>query len=115
MGNSHDDEVLVQALAYSRSGYYVQADHLGDCWKKPDVIDGRRRCRPDVVAWKAGECIIVEVESFKSLAKEHTKNQVEIFEKFAQERPHTEFRLVVIYSSRFDRLPDMFHTTSFES
>lgn len=114
----HAEEVYRQAWLYRRAGYEVQADHLEhsdhlEIWTKPDLVNGRR---PDVIAIAPGpwpKRIIVEVESFKSVHDDRTKDQVEAFERAARECPNTEFRLVVIYSSNHYRQPpEMLRWTS---
>jgi len=74
--SKHDNGVLKTAKYYQKKGFQVDAD-LKDS-SKPKTIGGRR---PDVIAKKGKQEIVVEVETTDSLGKD--KNQQKTFQSYA--------------------------------
>jgi len=83
--SKHDAGVQDSAEYYEQQGYNVQADISG--YDKPKSIGGRR---PDVIARKKQETVIVEVETKDSLEKD--KAQQETFKEYADEHKKVRFR-----------------------
>ncbi|MDO8740315.1 MAG: hypothetical protein Q7J54_01930 [Candidatus Woesearchaeota archaeon] len=88
--SKHDRKVEAEAVIFRNQGYSVWADLAG--WSKPDIINGHI---PDVIARKWGWEKVVEVETEESV--EQDKEQIAAFERYANSRPNTEFKLVIAY------------------
>ena len=86
--SKHDKEVTRIADYYQRQGYKVKADVKE--FEQPKVIQGRR---PDVVAKRDGNTVLVEVETPDSLKND--KAQRETFENFADGKKNVKFRLKI--------------------
>lgn len=87
--SQHDWKVLEIALNYYQHGYDVYADIRN--WRQPGLRNGHK---PDVVAKAGIHSIIFEVETPDSV--ERDRNQRVAFERYAQEHPNVEFKLVVV-------------------
>lgn len=82
----HDAEVRKMATAFKKQGFSVDADILG--YSKPDTIGGYR---PDIVAKKAGQRKIVEVETPDSVDSARDKAQQQAFLNAASRSKSTTF------------------------
>lgn len=87
--NKHDSEVKRLANYYEKQGYSVKADI--EKFKQPQNIKNKR---PDIIAVKQKEKVIVEVETKDSADKD--KNQQEVFKNYADKHENTRFWIKVI-------------------
>ena len=85
--SKHDAKVLQVAEGLSRMGYKVEADLAG--FSRPDTING---FRPDVVARKGWDRIIVEVETRDSLNTARDQAQQRAFKAAADRAKRTTFQ-----------------------
>jgi hypothetical protein len=85
----HDEGVQSSAEYYESQGFDVQADIQG--YPKPKAIDGRR---PDLIATKGHETVIVEHETLESLPKD--KDQRKTFKDYAETHEGVRFRTRVV-------------------
>jgi len=85
----HDKGVKATADYYSAHSYKVEADIEG--FDQPESINGRR---PDVIAKKGNETIIVEVETKDSV--EADKAQQKVFENYADSHKNVKFRTKIV-------------------
>ena len=85
----HDAAVRKSADWYGSRGYSVQADVPGR--KQPKTIEKRR---PDIIAKKGREEVIVEVETKQSADAD--KEQQRVFREYAKRNPGRRFRKKVI-------------------
>lgn len=83
--SKHDKAVKVSADYYKGQGFKVKADISG--YPTPKTIRGRR---PDVVAYKGRQKVVIEVETPTSI-KQDIKQQ-EVFRKHATQSKNTKFR-----------------------
>ena len=88
--SKHDQAVQRIANAYERRGYNVTADVRG--YQKPKTISGYR---PDVVAKRGRERIIVEVETPDSVESARDHKQQQAFRRAANRSVNTRFRRTV--------------------
>lgn len=80
----HNNTIQDSAEYYKKQGYNVQADISG--YDKPKTIQGKR---PDLIASKKGEKVILEIETLDSFAKD--KKQRTVFKEYADGRKKTRF------------------------
>lgn len=85
--SKHDKEVKNTAAYYESRGYRVRAD-LPGAKQRPGMIEGRR---PDVVASKKGDTVIIEVETKSSIKKD--SSQQNTFKKHAKVNKNIRFRV----------------------
>lgn len=85
----HDRDVKSSADYYRRQGYNVKADVRG--YAQPDTFNGRR---PDVVARKGNDQVLVEVETKSSNAGD--RQQQSALRRYADSRKNTRFRKKVV-------------------
>ena len=85
----HDQAVQKSAEYYEKQGYDVQADISG--YEKPETINNRR---PDVIAKKGVDEVILEVETKDSVGKD--KAQQKAFEDYADAHKNARFRKKII-------------------
>lgn len=85
--SKHDAQVRQTAEGLQRRGYDVTADISG--FKKPDTIGG---FRPDVVAKKGWERVIVEVETPDSVNGARDQAQQKAFKAAAARAKRTTFQ-----------------------
>lgn len=83
--SKHDQAVEKTADYYRKLNFKVQADIQG--FEKPDLIN---RKRPDVIAKKGKETILVEVETKDSIKTDQT--QIKTFQNYADSRKNVRFR-----------------------
>ena len=88
--STHDRKVRQIARKLEKQGYKVRADIRGR--EKPKPIGSRKRV-PDIEAIKAGQRLIVEVETPSSLTKD--KEQLKTFARHAGHKSNTTLRVVV--------------------
>lgn len=81
----HDRGVKASAEYYRRQGYKVDADIEG--YRQPESFNGRR---PDVVARKGQDRVLLEVETKSSL--ESDRAQQDAFRRYANSHKRTRFR-----------------------
>ena len=84
--SKHDKAVKKTADYYKGLGYNVQADIKN--YDQPDTINKRR---PDVIAKKGKETVVVEVETNDSIKTD--QKQIETFKEYADDHKNTKFRL----------------------
>ena len=84
--SKHDAEVRKTANTLKRKGYDVKADVKG--FAQPDTIGG---FRPDVVAKKGKERVIVEVETPDSVDSARDQKQQKAFSQAATRSSKTKF------------------------
>lgn len=89
--SKHDAKVKKIADKLEKDGYKVQADVKG--FPQPPTI---KHVRPDVVAKKRKERIIVEVETTESVDSARDKKQQEKFKAAADRSGNTKFVRKVI-------------------
>jgi len=82
--SKHDLAVECSAEYYEQEGYNVQADIEG--YKSPKLINGKR---PDIVATKKDDKVIVEVETEDSL--ETDQKQLKVFKDYAGSHKNVRF------------------------
>lgn len=87
--SAHDEAVKKSAEYYEEQGYAVQADIKG--FKKPKTIKERR---PDLIAKKKKETVILEVETKETM--ETDKKQREMFKKYADSHKNVRFRTKMV-------------------
>ena len=85
----HDQGVAKVVRYYEDLGYKVSADISG--LPKPIIIHGRR---PDVLAKKGKETVIVEVETKETLKTD--VDQQKVFKRYADDHNSTRFRIKVV-------------------
>lgn len=85
--SKHDAKVRRVAQDLQRKGYNVEADVSG--FGRPDTINGYR---PDVVAKKGRDRIIVEVETKDSVNTTRDQAQQQAFKAVADRTKHTTFK-----------------------
>ena len=88
--STHDRKVRQIVRDLERQGYKVRADVRGR--EKPRAI-GLQRVIPDIEAERAGQKLIVEVETPASQVRD--VEQIKTFAKHAAQKAGTTFRLVV--------------------
>lgn len=88
--SKHDRAVQRAADSYSRQGFDVTADIKG--YQQPKTIGGYR---PDVVAKRGRERIIVEVETPDSVDSARDQNQQKAFRRAAQRSKYTSYKRTV--------------------
>jgi len=81
----HNKTVANSAAYYKSRGYKVQADING--FQQPGTIRGRR---PDIVARKGKDVVIVEVETKDTVQKD--KKQQEVFRQHSKVNKNVRFR-----------------------
>ena len=82
----HDQGVLRSAEYYRKQGYQVKADLPG--MEQPESINRRR---PDLIAKKGREEIILEVETKNTIDSD--KSQHQAFKKYADKSKNRKFRI----------------------
>jgi Holliday junction resolvase len=88
----HKKTIRHIANAYEREGYEVKADHI-------DNFDYPESCifmKPDIVAEKGEEVIVVEVETKSSVGTPRDKKQMKEFSKWAKESRNRDFRREIV-------------------
>jgi len=85
----HEEGVQSSAEYYESQGFNVQADIQG--YPKPKTIGGRR---PDLIATKGRETVIIEHETLDSLQKD--EDQRETFKDYADTHNGVRFRTRVV-------------------
>lgn len=88
--STHDRKVRQIARNLEKQGYKVRADIRGR--EKPRPIGSKKRV-PDIEAIKAGQRLIVEVETPSSLTRD--KEQLKTFARHAGQKSNTTLRVVV--------------------
>ena len=89
--SKHDTEVRRIANELKKQGYKVEADLKN--FKKPETVDGYR---PDVIATKANQKKIIEVETTESVGSARDKKQQQAFRNAANRSKNTTFRRSVV-------------------
>lgn len=80
------------AVAYSRSGYEVKADHIQN-FEYPEKY---RMIKPDIVAEKDDQKILIEVETESSIGNDREKRQRREFGKWAKQSSKRDFRREIV-------------------
>ncbi len=88
--NKHDQMVLRIAHEYEAKGYRVYVDFWG--YPKPQVIGGYK---PDVLATKGDQRIIVEVETTDSFKTHHASVKDAAFKRVCRRSPSTHYRRLI--------------------
>jgi hypothetical protein len=88
----HKEAIERIAVAYSRSGYAVRADHV----KSFEYPDRYRMFKPDIVAEKEDKIILIEVETKNSLGTRREKRQRKAFSRWAKKSRERDFLREVI-------------------
>lgn len=89
--DEHDDIVRTEALRLLSQGYSVQA-RLEGWFDSPDIINGYR---PDIVARRGDQSLIVEVEK-----GEIDWPKISAFELYARSHPGVELRTIPAWRER---------------
>lgn len=89
--SKHDNEVRRTAERLKQQGFDVKADVSG--YDRPDTIRG---FRPDVVAKKGWQRVIVEVETTDSVDSARDRQQQRAFKAAAKSAKHTSFRRKIV-------------------
>ena len=89
--NKHDNKVLSEAKKLDRQGFDVKADVSG--FPQPNTLGGYR---PDIIATKANQRKIIEVETQESKDSMRDKKQQQMFRQVAKRSKNTTFRRIVI-------------------
>ena len=76
------------AMAYDRVGYNVKADHINK-FDRPETYNV---IRPDIVAERNGEKIIVEVETESTKGTQRDRRQRKVFGEWANSDESRDFR-----------------------
>lgn len=87
----HDDIVRTEALSLLSQGYSVQA-RLEGWFDSPDIINGYR---PDIIARRGDQLLIVEVEK-----GETDWPKISAFELYARSNPGVELRTIPAWRDR---------------
>ena len=88
----HKQAIEKLALAYERDGYDVKADHI-------QQFEYPRKCRmlkPDIIAEKKDQVILIEVETRSSIGTERDKMQRREFGRWAKSQDRDFRREVVV-------------------
>jgi len=88
--SEHDSRVKRIAAGYKSQGYKVRADHVKG-YKEPRTIYGKR---PDLIARKGKNEVIVEVETRTSLKKDIPQRNA--FQRFASLNKKRKFKTSVV-------------------
>lgn len=88
--SKHDRTVKRVADSYEKRGYDVSADIKG--YQRPKTIGG---FRPDVVAKRGRERVIVEVETPDSVDSARDQRQQQAFRRAANRSVNTRFRRTI--------------------
>lgn len=88
----HKKAIEKLALAYERDGYNVKADHINQ-FEYPERC---RMLKPDIVAEKKDQVILIEVETMSSIGTERDKMQRKEFGRWAKKSQDRDFRREVV-------------------
>lgn len=80
------------AMAYERDGYNVRADHI-DRFEHPEKCNVMK---PDLMAEKDGEKVLIEVETGSSIGTRRDKMQRDEFSEWAKKESNRDFRREIV-------------------
>lgn len=91
----HRRAILRLAMAYGQAGYDVKAGHV-DRFDYPCKYNFMK---PDIVAERDGDKIIVEVETESTVGTDSDRKQRKVFSEWAKEGENRDFRRETVVTS----------------